>query len=205
MKKELVIKRALSTRLPTRFGEFKLYAYEDEEHDVVHLALIKGDVQLLSPVLVRIHSECLTGDVFGSMRCDCGEQLDAALRAIQREQSGILIYLRQEGRGIGLNNKLRAYRLQDEGLDTVEANLKLGFDPDHRVYNTAVSIIEDLKVSSIWLLTNNPKKLVDFDGSRIKLVGRVPLQIEPNHENLKYLRTKRDRLGHILDINDLIP
>ncbi|MFQ6607491.1 MAG: GTP cyclohydrolase II [Fidelibacterota bacterium] len=199
-----MIKRALTTRLPTRFGKFTLYAYENKENDVVHLALVKGDVHKSKSVLVRIHSECLTGDVFGSMRCDCGEQLEVALSAIQKEHNGILIYLRQEGRGIGLNNKLRAYQLQDEGLDTVEANLKLGFNPDHRVYDAAVTIIEDLQVSSIRLLTNNPKKLADFDGSGIQLVGRVPLQTKPNHENLKYLRTKRDRLGHILDITDLI-
>ena len=198
-----MIKRFISTRLPTRFGEFRLYVYKDEEHDIAHLALVKGDVKMLSPVLVRIHSECLTGEVFGSIRCDCGEQLDEALRIIQREQSGILIYLRQEGRGIGLNNKLEAYRLQDEGLDTVEANLKLGFEPDQRDYSAAVFILEDLLVSSIKLLTNNPKKVIGLKAFGIEIVERVPVEVFPNENNVRYLATKRDKLGHLLpDFHD---
>ncbi|MCH8010426.1 MAG: GTP cyclohydrolase II [Candidatus Marinimicrobia bacterium] len=195
----------VSTRLPTRFGDFKIYAYKDEEEKQAepHLALVKGTLKNKSSVLVRIHSECLTGDVFWSMRCDCGEQLSTALQAIEQENCGVLIYLRQEGRGIGLINKLQAYELQDQGLDTVDANLVLGFGPDHRHYKAAIEILKDLGVLSVRLLTNNPGKVSDFDGSGIRIIERVPIQVHPNHENMKYLRTKRERLGHFIDLYGL--
>ena len=197
-----MLRKTVATRLPTRHGEFHLYAYQAHAETTDHLALVKGEVAALSSVMVRIHSECLTGDVFDSMRCDCGEQLHAALRMIQEEGAGVLIYLRQEGRGIGLTNKLRAYQLQDNGRDTVEANLELGFEADPRHYRTAIAILEDLGILSIRLLTNNPGKISDFEGSPIRLVERLPLQIYPNHENIDYLRTKRDRLGHLLDLGE---
>lgn len=197
-----MVNRIIQTRLPTRLGTFRLYGYEDGDNGGVHLALAEGEVGHRKAVLVRVHSECLTGDVFFSMRCDCGEQLHAALRTIQTEGAGILIYLRQEGRGIGLVDKLRAYELQDNGLDTVEANLELGFEPDQRDYDAAVAILEDLGVNSVRLLTNNPGKVSGFEGSSIAVVERVPLQVHPNHENFDYLRTKRDRLGHLLDLRD---
>lgn len=193
----MIADRKITTRFPTRFGEFTLHGYQ---HDgVVHLTLVKGDIDAAPSVLMRIHSECLTGDVFGSQRCDCGAQLHAALRMIQQEGKGILIYLRQEGRGIGLWNKLRAYELQDNGFDTVEANLHLGFQPDHRNYTAAIAILKDLGVKSVRLLTNNPEKAWYFEESSVRLIKRIPLQISPNHENVHYLRTKRDRLGHLLD------
>ncbi|MFQ6674906.1 MAG: GTP cyclohydrolase II [Fidelibacterota bacterium] len=195
-----MVEKRVTTRLPTHLGEFRLLAYEDKRHRVEHLALVKGVVHNASSVLVRIHSQCLTGDVFGSMRCDCGEQLRAAMQAIQKEGVGVLVYLRQEGRGIGLVDKLRAYQLQDHGLDTVEANLELGFGPDDRDYEAAVAILEDLGVRSVRLLTNNPRKLSGFDGSPIGIVERIPIEVHPNDENHDYLRTKRDRLGHFLDL-----
>ena len=198
-----MVRRKISTRLPTRLGDFNLHAYQDDADDTVHLALVKGDIHTLSTVLVRIHSRCLTGDVFHSMRCDCGEQLDTTLRTLEEEGAGVLIYLRQEGRGIGLMNKLRAYELQDKGLDTVDANLELGFQPDPRDYESAIAILLDLGVTEVRLLTNNPKKLSGFDDSPVDVVERVPLQTHPNRENHEYLRTKRDRLGHILDLDGL--
>ncbi|MBN4081417.1 GTP cyclohydrolase II [Caldithrix abyssi] len=195
------MKKIIKLNFPTSVGEFDLHAYEDSDHGVNHLALVKGSVDNVSRVLVRIHSECFTGDVLGSLRCDCGDQLRAAHQAIQNAGSGVLIYLRQEGRGIGLINKLHAYKLQDNGLDTVDANLQLGFKPDQRDYKAAISILLDLKVNSIRLLTNNPSKVAVFDATPIKVEERVPLQIDPNHNNIHYLTTKRDRLGHILDLN----
>lgn len=192
--------KAVSTRLPTQYGLFTIHAYEELSSRVTHLALVSGDVNQASPPLVRIHSECMTGDLFGSERCDCGQQLADAMQAMQDEGRGILIYLRQEGRGIGLVNKLRAYNLQDMGLDTVEANLQLGFEIDYRDYKAAVAILNDLQVYAIRLLTNNPEKLAEFEGSRVQVVARVPLQVQPNRENLQYIRTKHNRLGHLLDL-----
>jgi 3,4-dihydroxy 2-butanone 4-phosphate synthase/GTP cyclohydrolase II len=192
--------KAVSTRLPTQYGLFTIHAYEELSSRVTHLALVSGDVNQASPPLVRIHSECMTGDLFGSERCDCGQQLANAMQAMQDEGRGILIYLRQEGRGIGLVNKLRAYNLQDMGLDTVEANLQLGFEVDYRDYKAAVAILNDLQVYAIRLLTNNPEKLAEFEGSRVQVVARVPLQVQPNRENLQYIRTKHNRLGHLLDL-----
>ncbi|WP_089934231.1 GTP cyclohydrolase II [Candidatus Entotheonella palauensis] len=191
--------KAVSTRLPTQYGEFTVHAYEEPSTQATHLALVCGDVSEPSSPLVRIHSECMTGDLFGSVRCDCGEQLTHAMQAMQREGAGILIYLRQEGRGIGLMNKLRAYNLQDTGLDTVDANVELGFKADYRNYHAAVEILEDLQVRTIRLLTNNPDKLAGFEGSQVQVLKRVPLHVTPNGENLHYMRTKRDRLGHLLD------
>ncbi|MEE9167059.1 MAG: GTP cyclohydrolase II [Candidatus Neomarinimicrobiota bacterium] len=197
-----MVRRIVRTRLPARGGAFELYAYEEDTGGRVHLALVKGEIGTASQVLVRIHSECLTGDVFHSLRCDCGEQLDTALKRIQAEEAGIFIYLRQEGRGIGLVEKLRAYELQDRGLDTVEANAELGFQADQRDYEAAVSILHDLQVTSVRLLTNNPMKVSELQCSTIKVSERVPLETQPNHENANYLRTKRDRLGHLLDLRD---
>jgi 3,4-dihydroxy 2-butanone 4-phosphate synthase/GTP cyclohydrolase II len=192
--------KAVSTRLPTQYGLFTIHAYEELSSRVTHLALVSGDVNQASPPLVRIHSECMTGDLFGSERCDCGQQLANAMQAMQDEGRGILIYLRQEGRGIGLVNKLRAYNLQDIGLDTVEANLELGFEADYRNYKAAVAILNDLQVYAIRLLTNNPEKLAEFKGSRVQVVARIPLQVQPNRENLQYIRTKHTRFGHLLDL-----
>ena len=194
-----MVRRSVTSRLPTRYGEFRLCAYlealEDEEARV-HLALTKGALDADPSPLVRVHSECLTGDVLSSSRCDCGEQLARALTAIGEAPSGILIYLRQEGRGIGLINKLRAYNLQDEGLDTVDANLHLGFEPDQRDYAVAVDILEDLNVRAVRLLTNNPNKIAAFDRSAVTVVERVPLVVRATNENAEYLETKRKRLGH---------
>lgn len=198
-KEPLMVRCSVTSRLPTRYGEFRLHAYlealEDEEARV-HLALTKGVLDSDPPPLVRVHSECLTGDVLSSSRCDCGEQLARALTAIGEAPSGILIYLRQEGRGIGLINKLRAYNLQDEGLDTVDANLHLGFEPDQRDYAVAVDILEDLSVQAVRLLTNNPNKIAAFDRSAVTVVERVPLVVRATNENAEYLETKRKRLGH---------
>ena len=191
------LKKAVSTRLPTQYGAFTVHAYEEPVTQATHLALVCGDIS--GAPLVRIHSECMTGDLFGSVRCDCGQQLTRAMRAMQQEGAGVLIYLRQEGRGIGLVNKLRAYNLQDTGLDTVDANLELGFQADLRDYNVAVAILEDLQVHRIRLLTNNPEKLAGFEGSRVEVTQRIPLHVQLHSENLDYMRTKRDRLGHLLD------
>ncbi|HJO37013.1 MAG: GTP cyclohydrolase II [Vicinamibacterales bacterium] len=195
-----MIQRAVTSRLPTRYGEFLLHAYVEERADEVprvHLALVRGAVDAEPAPLLRIHSECLTGDLLASVRCDCGEQLDQALAAIGEAPAGILIYLRQEGRGIGLVNKLRAYNLQDDGLDTVDANLHLGFDPDERDYSAAVDMLEDLGVPAIRLFTNNPNKIAAFERSRVRVVERLPLVVSETAENANYLETKRRRLGHL--------
>ena len=195
-----MVKRTVTSRLPTRYGEFLLHAYlEEREGEVarVHLALVRGSIDSESKPLLRIHSECLTGDLLASIRCDCGEQLDQALAAIGEAPAGILIYLRQEGRGIGLLNKMRAYNLQDDGLDTVEANIHLGFEPDERDYSVAVDILEDLGVMAIRLLTNNPNKVAAFERSRVRVIERVPLVVSETAENANYLETKRRRLGHM--------
>ena len=195
-----MIRRAVTSRLPTRHGEFQLHAYVEEREDETpraHLALVRGPLDSDPAPLLRIHSECLTGDLLASTRCDCGEQLDLALAAIGEALSGILIYLRQEGRGIGLVNKLKAYNLQDDGLDTVDANIHLGFEPDERDYSAAVDMLEDLGVPAVRLLTNNPSKMAAFDRSRVRVVERVPLVVGETSENAGYLETKRKRLGHL--------
>ncbi len=196
--KTRLVRRIAETELPTKNGHFKVIGYESVVDRREHLALVKGDIAGKANVLVRMHSECLTGDVFGSQRCDCGEQLAAAMRQIEAEGLGAIVYLRQEGRGIGLGNKLKAYALQDEGMDTVEANERLGFKPDLRDYGIGAQILLDLGLSSIRLLTNNPRKIVGLDGYDIEITGREPLKIEPGEFNSKYLDTKRSKLGHIL-------
>lgn len=190
--------RSVTTRLPTEYGEFRLHAYTDNGSASPHLALVMGGLGSPTAPLVRIHSECLTGEVFGSQRCDCGPQLAAALAAIAAEGQGVLVYLRQEGRGIGLLNKLHAYSAQDGGLDTVDANLHLGFEPDLRDYSAAIAILEDLGVRAVRLLTNNPCKVAALERSRIRLDGRVPLVAPATAHNRGYLETKRLRMGHLL-------
>ena len=196
--KTRIIQRIAEAELPTKYGEFHVIAYESMLDGREHLAITKGDPSGKPGVLVRMHSECMTGDVFGSMRCDCGEQLVAAMRQIDAEGQGAVVYLRQEGRGIGLGNKVKAYELQDEGLDTVEANEKLGFKPDLRDYGIGAQILLDLKLHSIRLLTNNPRKIVGLDGYDIEITGTEALQVEPNQHNERYLETKRSKLGHTL-------
>ena len=196
--KTRIIQRVAEAELPTRYGEFHVIAYESMLDGREHLAITRGDPSNKRSVLVRMHSECMTGDVFGSMRCDCGEQLVAAMRQIDAEGQGAIVYLRQEGRGIGLGNKVKAYQLQDEGLDTVEANEKLGFRPDLRDYGIGAQILLDLKLHSIRLLTNNPRKIVGLDGYDIEITGTEALQVEPNQHNERYLETKRSKLGHTL-------
>jgi len=198
MMREKLVQRIVHTRLPTRFGDFQIYLYRSETDNKEHLALVKGDIHPGHPALVRVHSECLTGDLFGSLRCDCHDQLFAALQMVEEAGSGVVLYMRQEGRGIGLMNKLRAYKLQDDGLDTVEANEKLGFRPDLRDYGIGAQILRDLGVGKMRLLTNNPKKVVGLHGYGLDIVERVALEMNPNHLNEKYLKTKRDKLGHLI-------
>lgn len=197
---ERLIERLVDTRLPTRYGEFRAVAYKSFVDPEEHVALVKGDIDGSKPVLVRVHSECLTGDVFGSTRCDCGEQAAKALQMIEKAGEGVFVYMRQEGRGIGLVNKLRAYSLQDQGLDTVEANEKLGFPMDLRRYGVGAQILRDLGVRRFRFLTNNPKKIVGLEGFGLELVEQVPLEVEPNKENRRYLQTKKVKMGHILHI-----
>ena len=195
---ERLVERVVATKLPTAFGEFTAVGYRSLVDDKHHVAMVKGDVSGKDDVIVRVHSECLTGDVFHSLRCDCGEQLDAALSMIEAEGQGVLLYLSQEGRGIGLLNKLRAYRLQEEGLDTVDANLKLGLPADLRDYGIGAQILVDLGLSSIRILTNNPKKILGLEGYGLSVTDQIPIQSVPNEHNEEYLRTKRERLGHTL-------
>jgi len=197
---EKLIRRVAEAQLPTRYGNFRAIAYEDILDKQGHLALVKGTVDDGQPVLVRVHSECLTGDVFGSLRCDCGEQLERALRLIEAEGRGVLLYMRQEGRGIGLLNKIKAYRLQEEGKDTVEANEALGFPPDLRDYGIGAQILADLGIRELRLLTNNPRKIAGLEGYGLKVVERVPLEIKPNGINRRYLQVKKEKLGHWLKI-----
>jgi 3,4-dihydroxy 2-butanone 4-phosphate synthase/GTP cyclohydrolase II len=199
MRRESFVKRAAVTKLPTEYGEFVAIAYENEVDDYNHLALVKGDIKPGDEVLVRVHSECLTGDVLHSLRCDCGDQLHKAMQIIDKEGKGVILYMRQEGRGIGLVNKLRAYELQDKGMDTVEANLELGFKADLRDYGIGAQILVDLGVKKMRLMTNNPRKIVGLEGYGLKVTGRVPLEIPAQSNNLKYLKTKKHKMGHILE------
>lgn len=198
-KKERLIRKIATARLPTEYGKFDITVYQSILDEKVHVVLKKGKVRNKQNVLVRVHSQCLTGDVFKSLRCDCGQQLSKALKKIQNEGRGVLLYMEQEGRGIGLSNKLKAYRLQDKGLDTVEANIELGFSADLRDYGIGAQILVDLGLSTIRLLTNNPRKIVGLEGYGLKITERIPIVVKPHKENIKYLRTKRDKLSHLFD------
>ncbi|HXY93167.1 MAG TPA: bifunctional 3,4-dihydroxy-2-butanone-4-phosphate synthase/GTP cyclohydrolase II [Acidimicrobiia bacterium] len=201
--REKLVRRVSEARIPTNYGDFTAYVFESLLDGTEHMAFTRGEVAGKQDVLVRVHSECLTGDVFGSMRCDCGLQLDLALRLIAEEGTGVVVYLRgHEGRGIGLGHKFRAYTLQDQGLDTVEANVELGFPPDSREYGIGAQILVDLGVSTMRVMTNNPDKYGGLDGYGLEIVERVPLHVLPNHENIRYLRTKQEKLGHLLDIDE---
>jgi GTP cyclohydrolase II/3,4-dihydroxy-2-butanone 4-phosphate synthase len=200
--KEKLVRREVEVRLPTDYGVFQAVAYTNDVDRKEHVALVKGQIDGGKPVLVRVHSECLTGDVFHSHRCDCGPQLAAALRQISAEGTGVLLYMRQEGRGIGLINKLKAYKLQEQGLDTVDANLRLGFAPDLRDYGIGAQILKDLGVRRMRLLTNNPRKIKGLEGYGLEVVERVPLQMEENEDNARYLHTKKSKLGHLLQFED---
>ncbi|HEY3174383.1 MAG TPA: bifunctional 3,4-dihydroxy-2-butanone-4-phosphate synthase/GTP cyclohydrolase II [Candidatus Polarisedimenticolia bacterium] len=200
MRNERLIRRVASPRLPTAYGEFRLYAYRSDLEDKTHLALAMGEVKMDEPTLVRLHSECLTGDIFGSLRCDCGRQLDKSMEMIAREGKGVIVYLRQEGRGIGLDNKLRAYELQDEGKDTVEANESLGFKADLRDYGIGAQILCDLGVNQIRLMTNNPEKFIGLRGFGLEVVDRIPIEVPASGITLEYLRVKKEKLGHFLSV-----
>jgi len=203
--REKLVKREAEADLPTEFGLFRILAYSSEIDKKEHVALVKGEVAGKENVLVRVHSECLTGDTFLSKRCDCGPQLHEALKRIAAEGQGVLLYIRQEGRGIGLINKIKAYALQDEGLDTVEANRRLGFREDLRDYGVGAQILKDLGLTTIRLLTNNPKKVVGLEGYGLRIVEQIPLQVEPNEYNYDYLRVKREKLGHTLRLGEPEP
>ncbi|MBS1949817.1 MAG: 3,4-dihydroxy-2-butanone 4-phosphate synthase / GTP cyclohydrolase II [Cytophagales bacterium] len=198
MKTESQIKRQTEVNMPTTYGDFKLIAYEEAATQEIHLALVKGTWEKNEPVMVRVHSSCVTGDIFGSCRCDCGSQLHNAMMMVEKEGKGVVLYMKQEGRGIGLLNKLKAYKLQEQGLDTVEANLQLGFEMDHRDYGIGAQILHDLGVSKIRLITNNPKKRIGLMGYGLEIVENISIEISPNPHNEKYLMTKRDKLGHLI-------
>ncbi len=200
MRTELFVKRLATVKLPTKYGgEFTAIAYANDIDNNIHLALVKGELRPEDEVLVRVHSQCLTGDILGSERCDCGEQLHKAMEMVKKEGKGVVLYMKQEGRGIGLINKLKAYELQDKGLDTVEANIKLGFKPDLRDYGIGAQILVDLGVRKMRLMTNNPKKIVGLEGYGLKVVERVPMETRPTEKNIVYLKTKKKKLGHMLD------
>ena len=198
MRHEALVRRLVEVAMPTRFGDFRLIAYEERLSGDNHLALVRGEWSEEDPVLVRVHSQCVTGDIFGSLRCDCGDQLARSLMQVDRAGQGVVLYMKQEGRGIGLINKLRAYKLQEEGLDTVEANEALGFRMDHRDYGIGCQILRDLGLRKLRLMTNNPQKRVGLAGYGLEIVERVPIEIAPNDVNARYLETKRDRMGHMI-------
>jgi 3,4-dihydroxy 2-butanone 4-phosphate synthase/GTP cyclohydrolase II len=201
MKHETLVRKACEADLPTKFGHFRIAVFEDTVRGGEHVALIKGDLEAGGPVLVRVHSQCLTGDTFGSDRCDCGDQLQQALRIVEREGRGVVLYImNHEGRGIGLLNKIRAYELQEKGADTVEANCKLGFKPDQRDYGIGAQVLAALGITEIRLVTNNPRKFIGLAGYGLEIVERVPLEIPPNRSNRRYLKTKKEKMGHILDL-----
>ncbi len=201
MQNESLIRRMAEATIPTSFGgDFKIIVYENDADDWQHIALVKGEISEDDEVLVRVHSECLTGDLFGSERCDCGDQLHRAMSMVAEEGKGVIVYMRQEGRGIGLVNKIKAYELQEKGHDTVEANIALGFKPDLRDYGIGAQILVDLGVRKLKLLTNNPKKVVGLEGYGIEITKRVPIEIAPNENNMKYMKTKQDKMGHLLKI-----
>jgi len=202
MRTESFVRRAAETVIPTTVaGEFKAVVYENDVDDLLHIAMVKGEINSEQPVLVRVHSECLTGDIFGSLRCDCGDQLHKAMEMINAEGCGVLLYIRQEGRGIGLVNKLKAYALQDQGLDTVQANTELGFKPDQRNYGIGAQILVNLGVKKMRLMTNNPKKMVGLEGYGLRIVEQIPIEIKPNEFNRCYLECKKLKMGHLLNID----
>jgi 3,4-dihydroxy 2-butanone 4-phosphate synthase/GTP cyclohydrolase II len=201
MRTERLVRRGAETVLPTEFGDFKLIVYENDVDKRNHVALVKGDISPNEPILVRVHSECLTGDVFGSRRCDCGPQLEKAMRIVGAEGRGVILYMQQEGRGIGLLNKIKAYALQDQGCDTVEANVRLGFKPDLRDYGIGAQMLYDLGVRKMRLMTNNPTKIVGLEGYGLEVTEQVPIVVEPCATNLRYLKTKKDKMGHLYDLS----
>lgn len=201
-KNEKLVRHVTSADFPTKYGSFQIHLYESLLDGRQHIALVKGKIDSKQNILVRVHDECLTGDVFGSRRCDCGDQLTTAMKMIEQEDQGALLYMRQEGRGIGIGKKLQAYHIQDLGFDTVEANCRLGFPPDLRDYGIGAQILADLGITTIRLLTNNPRKIVGLEGYGLSIVERVPIEIQPNSDNIKYLTTKRERMGHLLDFDE---
>jgi 3,4-dihydroxy 2-butanone 4-phosphate synthase/GTP cyclohydrolase II len=201
MKTETLVKKIDEADLPTRYGNFRIAIYEDTIQKEQHVALINGEIKKDDPVLVRVHSQCLTGDTFGSARCDCGEQLHRSMEMVEKEGNGVILYiLNQEGRGIGLTNKIRAYAIQDQGADTVEANCRLGFKPDQRDYGIGAQILVALGINKIRLITNNPRKFIGLAGYGLEIVDRIPIEIPPNDANLHYLKTKKEKMGHILEM-----